>query len=40
MATFYKSKCQDGDKVSKSYEWRCQGIKTHFQKPKHMKEHI
>ena len=30
----------NGIKVVKYYEWRCQGIKRGFRKPKHTKEHI
>ena len=40
MATFRTSRCQDGEEVLKFYEWRCLGIKRHFGKPKHMKDHI
>ena len=40
MATFRTSQCQDGDEVLKCHEWRCQGIKRRFRKPKHTKEHI
>ena len=40
MATFGTSQCQDGNKVLKSHEWRCQGIKRRFRKPEYMKEHI
>ena len=39
-ATFRTSQCQDGDKVLKCDEWRCQGIKIRFRKPEHSKEHI
>ena len=35
--TIRTSQCQDGLKF---YEWRCQGIKRRFKKPKHTKEHI
>ena len=40
MATFRTSQCKDGDEVLKFYEWRWQGIKRRFVKPKHTKEHI
>ena len=40
MATFRTSRCQDGEEVLKFYEWRCQGIKRHFGKPKRKKDHI
>ena len=40
MATFRTSQCQDGDEVLKCHEWRCQGTKRRFRKPKHTKEHI
>ena len=39
MATF-RMLCQDGDKVSKCHERRCQGIKRRLKKPEHKKEHI
>ena len=37
MATFGTSQCQDGNKVLKCHEWRCQGIKRHFRKPEQNK---
>ena len=37
---FCTCQCQDGGKVSKCYEWRCQGIKRHVTKPKHTKRHV
>ena len=40
MATFLTLQCQYGFKVLKCYELRCQGLKRHFRKPKHMMEHI
>ena len=40
MGTFCMSKCKEGDEVLKFCEWRCQGIKRRFGKPKHKKEHI
>ena len=40
MATFLMLQCQYGFKGLKCYEWRCQGIKRHFRKPKRMTEHI
>ena len=40
MATFLTLQCQDGVKVLKGYEWRCQDIKICFWKPKHLKEQI
>ena len=40
MATFHTPRCQDGEEVLNFYEWRCQGIKRHFGKPKHKKDHI
>ena len=40
MVTRRMSQCQDGVKVLKCYEWRYQGIKRRFRKPKHTKEYI
>ena len=40
MVTFRTSQCQDGDKVSKCHERRCQGIKRRLKKPEHKKENI
>ena len=41
MAKFPNTfQCQDGSKVFKCYEWRCQGFEGRFRKPKHTKEHI
>ena len=40
MVTCRMSQCQDGVKVLKCYEWRYQGIKRRFRKPKHTKEYI
>ena len=40
MKTCHASQYQDGDEVLKCYEWRRQGIKASFRKPKHTKEHI
>ena len=42
METFLMCHCQDGGKVCWYYEWRCQGIKRWFSKPKHLiiREHI
>ena len=37
---FRKCQCQDGGRVLKQYEWRCQGIKRCFRNPKETKEHI
>ena len=39
MATFRTFECQDGGKVLKCCEWRCQGIKRSFRNPKQKKEH-
>ena len=40
MATFGKSQRQDGNKVLKRREWRCQATKRRFRKPEHTKEYI
>ena len=39
MATFRTFECQDGGKVLKCCELRCQGIKRSFRNPKQTKEH-
>ena len=40
MANYRTSQYQDGNKVLKCREWRCQGTKRRFKKPEHTKEHI
>ena len=40
MATFSTCCAKMVAKFKKENEWRCQGIKRRFRKPKHSKEHI
>ena len=40
MATFKTFCAKMAAKLKKKNEWRCQGIKRRFRKPKHSKEHI
>ena len=40
MATFPLVSSTDGDKGLKGYEWRCQGLKRRFTKPKYTREDV